>query len=400
MMNRISSRKTYIYTNQAAVFTPTEVLLYFSLILNLIYSLSYPAYTVLHSCYHLIIFGVTVLLFVCEFKIRVNLLKAFGLALFLLMSITAILINNSGLGLIILIVWPLVIIYVFKNHSFSANYMDRINSLMLIGWLFAAVTTLKYNAQFFKNFEGQLEFEEINPNTIAIIITFTSLFLALYIDHTSKSKFLKTIVYVISLAALYRTSARASFIAYLAVLLLGVFGKNLIKRSKKTAILITAAIVTVGIAFPFVYTLLFSKGIISYHTLFLGKRVFTGRQYIWLNLWEYLQTHKDAYIWGVGYTTELYSKGTFNMHNAFIMIFAQYGIPIFLIYLWFIFRVVHRLYHNKKCISDVQFKCFQILIYVLIVGFGETILTYLPNLIFIAMAIGIGSREQPGGLTL
>ena len=52
------------------------------------------------------------------------------------------------------------------------------------------------------------------------------------------------------------------------------------------------------------------------------------------------------------------------------------------------------MYNKSGNISDLQFKCYQIVVYVLIVGFGEGVLTYLPNMIFIAMAIGIGNREK------
>ena len=76
------------------------------------------------------------------------------------------------------------------------------------------------------------------------------------------------------------------------------------------------------------------------------------------------------------------------------MVFAQYGLPTFVVYLAYIFSSAAGMYGQSGRISDLQFKCYQILLYVLIVGFGETVLSSLPNLIFIAMAIGIGRRER------
>ena len=76
------------------------------------------------------------------------------------------------------------------------------------------------------------------------------------------------------------------------------------------------------------------------------------------------------------------------------MIFAQYGLPTLLVYLAYIIYSLAGMYGKSGQISDLQFKCYQILLYVLIMGFGETVLSYLPNLIFIAMAIGIGCRER------
>ena len=82
------------------------------------------------------------------------------------------------------------------------------------------------------------------------------------------------------------------------------------------------------------------------------------------------------------------------MHNAYLSIFAQYGIPLLMCYIWYILHSFKKMYSKYERISDLQFKCYQILIYILIVGFGEGVLSYLPNMIFIAMAIGVGNREK------
>lgn len=375
-------------------FTMTELLLYIALIINLLYSLFYPVYTSLHSFYHIIILSFIIIIYMAEHILNMKLNSVFGLVVFLGSTIITILINHSGLGLVINILWPLTIIYVFKNSKLTSRYLKRINFLMLIGWIVALIATFSYNEQFFANFEAGIEMEGVNPNTMAIIIVFTSLFIQLYIDSTFKSKFAKAVIYIFSFAALYRTKSRATLVAFAVVLLMEFLFSKKIKNSKLFGIMIPILIITAGIVFPFVYTSLFTHGIISYHTVFLGKRVFTGRQYIWLSLWEYLQQHKSAFLWGVGYNTELYSRGTFNMHNAYLSIFAQYGIPLFLCYIGYILHSFKKMYSEYGHISDLQFKCYQILVYVLIVGFGEGVLSYLPNMIFIAMAIGIGNREK------
>ena len=398
-MNDINTGKMNIATDAQSrrgttSFTRTEVILYLALIINLLYSLFYPVYTALHGFYHIIVLVFAMLIFTAELKVKVNLNKAFMLVAFIGLTIAAILINHSGLGLVINIIWPLTIIYIFRNSRFSSNYLNKINLLMLVGWLIALLATFTYNEQFFANLEAGIEMESVNPNTMAIIIVFTALFLELYIDSTSKSKFLKVLIYLVSLLALYRTRSRTSLVAFAVILLLEFLLKGKIRKSKKLGMLIPVTSIIAGIVSPFVYTLLFTQGIVSYHTLFLGKRIFTGRQYIWLNLWEYLQQHKNAFLWGVGYNTELYSRGTFNLHNAYLSIFAQYGIPLFVFYIWYILRSFSGMFNSYGKITDLQFKCYQVLVYVLIVGFGEGVLSYLPNMIFIAMAIGIGIREK------
>lgn len=306
-------------------------------------------------------------------------------------SRSSIWINHSGFGLLSTIAWPIVLIYMLKNSSLSDNYINKFSFLFFIGWIFAVITSFNYSDSYFENFE--LNYTGLNPNTIAIIIVVTCLFIMLYMKNTTIQKPIKAFVYLISAYALYRTKSRTSIFAFAPVLLMEFFLKKRIVKSKKTAIIIMAAIIAGGIIFPVIYVNLFTKGIISYDAQIFGKRIYSGRQYIWLNLWEYLQNNKNAYIWGTGYNETFYI-GSFNLHNSYLMIFAQYGIPILIIYLFYLFKSVLNMFGKSNYITDIQFTCYQILIYVLMVGFGETILSYAPNMIYIAIAIGIGCRER------
>ena len=374
--------------------TVPELILYLAVIINLMFSLAYPVYNAIHEYYHLIAFSFAVLLIVCEINIKINIINTVKIILLVAISMMILYLNNSGFGVIIQILWPLTIIYVIKRDRFSGDFINRITFLMLVGWLMAFLAANNIDPKFFEYIEAGIEVDSLNPNTIAIIIVFTALFLELYVDSHSKSKLVKMIIYMLSLIALYQTQSRTSMIAYMLVLVLGMFVNKTIRKSRKIGMLIVVTVVAVGIVFPLIYTMLYFYDVISYHTLFMGKRIFTGRQYIWLNLYEYLQVHTEAYLIGVGYNTELFSRGTFNLHNAYLMIFAQYGIPFLLVFLRYIYCSIKKMYDNVGQISDLQFKCYQVIIYTLLVGVTETILSYLPNMIFIAMAIGIGIRSK------
>lgn len=397
-MDRASTWETYvsenIRSNAKRTFSPSELIFYLALIIDIAYSVFYPVYSSLHDYYTYIIWMIILLLLFCGKKLKYSRRKTVGMVALIGMSVLAIRMNGSGMGVLIQIVWPLCIIYMFKNFHISDAYLSRINVLMMAGWILAVAGSLSYTNAYFEAFEQNVKQGGINPNTIAMIIVTTCFFLGLYMDGKSKSKSWKMIVYLISFAALYRTRARTSMVAFFAILMVELLLKRKIKRSKKLALLLIVLIIAAGIIFPFVYVGLYTNGIITYDTVFLGKRVFTGRQYIWANLWNYLQEHHGAFIWGVGYNTELYSRGTFNLHNAYLMVFAQYGLPILVAYLAYIIYSAAGMYGKSGRISDLQFKCYQILLFVLLVGFGETMLSYLPNLIFIAMAIGIGCHER------
>lgn len=397
-MDKVIARKAYVSANirgnRRRVFSPNEIIFYLVLSLNIAYSVVYPVYSALHEYFTYVVTIFAILIFACGKKLKYSGINTVVVIAFIGMNVLAIIMNGSGMGVLIQIIWPLSIIYMFKNFHIPNAYIGRINVLMMVGWILAVAGSLSYTDAYFEAFEKNVEQGGINPNTIAIIIVTTCLFLGLYIDSKSKSKSLKIIVYLISFAALYRTRARTSMVAFFANLITELLLKKKIEKSKKLALLLVALIIAAGIIFPFIYVGLYANGTITYDTQFLGKRVFTGRQYIWMNLWSYLQNNYNAFIWGVGYNTELYSRGTFNLHNAYLMIFAQYGLPTLVVYLVYIIYSVAGMYGKSGRISDLQFKCYQILLYVLIVGFGETVLSYLPNLIFVAMAIGIGCRER------
>jgi O-Antigen ligase. len=397
-MNRVSTRKAYvsesIISDKTRMFSLSEFIFYLALILDIGYSVFYPVYVALHDYFTYIIWAMLILMLACGKTVRFSGLKLLGLAAFIGVNIAAILVNGSGIGVIIQFIWPLYIIYMFKNFHIPDAYIGRINVLMMAGWILAIIGSLTYTDAYFEAFEKNMDTEGINPNTIAIIIVITCLFLGMYIDSKSKSRFWKILVYLSSFAALYRTRSRTSLVAFVAILTVELILKKKIEKSRKLALLLVAIIIAAGIIFPLIYVGLYANGVVTYDTLFLEKRFFTGRQYIWINLWNYLQNNHDAFIWGVGYNTELYSRGSFNLHNAYLMIFAQYGFATLLVYLAYIFYSASSMYGRSGRISNLQFKCYQILLYVLIAGFGETVLSYIPNLIFIAMAIGIGCREQ------
>lgn len=397
-MNQANTRKAYVSEricgNQRRIFSPSELIFYLALMMDIAFSVFYPVYTALHDYYTYIIWIIIILMLACGKILRYSGLKILGLVAFIGMNIAAILVNGSGVGVIIFFIWPLCIIYMFKNLHLPDSYIGRINVLMMAGWILAIIGSLRYTDAYFEALEKNMYIEAINPNTIAIIIVTTCLFLGLYIDSKTKSKFQKILVYLLSFTALYWTRSRTSLIAFLAILMVELILKKKVEKSKKWALLLIAIVIAAGIIFPFIYVGLYTSGGVTYDTQFLGKRLFTGRQYIWINLWNYLQNNYGAFIWGIGYNTELYSRGSFNLHNAYLMIFAQYGLPTLLVYLAYIFHSTASMYGKFGRISDLQFKCYQTLLYVLIVGFGETVLTYMPNLIFIAMAIGIGCRER------
>lgn len=376
-------------SEKRAVFNRVELLFYGVLVFNSVYALSFPVYIALYEQYSKMIVALLALMFIAAGKVRIAANKAALLCGFVAVCLVNILVNHSGLGVLEYIVWPLSIVYFLKKLRLPGAYINRISLIMLVSWALSVAASFQYRNMAFEDGVAG-----INPNTVAVVISTSCLFIKLYLSKRYRSWLLYVPLYALSLFGLYQTRSRTSLIAFIAILLMELVLKKRIKRSRRLAMGIMVAVVAVGILVPFVYVAMFSSGRFTYNTLFLGKRLFSGRQYIWQNLWEYVRQHRIVYLVGTGYNTDFYSRGSFNLHNSYLMIFAQFGLPILAGYLYYVYRSVSGMYNMQGHISDIQFVCYQIIILVLIIGFSETILVYLPNLIYFAMALGIGQRER------
>ena len=351
------------------LFNRVELLFYIILIFNCLYTQFYPVYLALYDYYSRIIISFIALMFIFARQVRVNKGYTVAVGVFLLFSLGVILVNHTGLGVLLYFVWSLAIIYFLKGMKFSSDYITRLSKIMIVIWGIAV-----------------------------FMISVSCLFIELYISKRSKSKLTRILLYVVSLCALLRTRARTPLVAFICVLSIGFLFKNAIKHSKKIALVLLISVIVMGIVFPFLYVYMFEHMNISYDTVILGKRLFTGRQYIWQNVMTYVQNHKETYLWGTGYNATFYSRGTFNLHNSYWGIFAIFGIPVLLICLWYLIHSVSTMYSKRGYISDLQFVCYQIIMLFLIISFGETIMINLSCLIYLAMAIGIGCRERERGV--
>ena len=84
---------------------------------------------------------------------------------------------------------------------------------------------------------------------------------------------------------------------------------------------------------------------------------------------------------------------TFNLHNSYMQIFAEFGIIVFLIYFLFLFYVLARAYKDGK-ISQNKRNYLMMGFFLLIVGYTETILVYGLTLIFLLLSFGLLASQE------
>ncbi len=376
----------------------SEILFYVAVIINVGCSSSYSIYRILSSRFTMICMLLAVCIIVVSgATIELDVKMIIGFSLFMGISILVILINQSGVGVLSFYLWPLVIIFILSNLPMSPFYLDIVGLIMAAGWAYAFIQSSRYSSYFFNNMLIMVRAGTINPNTTAALTAMASLYVGMFLVKNSYSKVWMILVYGLSLGVIYRTRSRGVLAAYLAVMAVELLFKRLIMRCREFAEFVLFGAVLSGILFPVIYVNLYLQGILTYDMELNGKSLLTGRQFIWLNLWEYLKGHKSAYIWGLGYNTTIYASGRFNLHNAYLQLFAQFGTLIFIIFIGFILWSVYRMYAGTGLISDIQFKCYEVILLVFLIGLEETILTYFPFVLFYAAALGIGIRESMEG---
>lgn len=323
--------------------------------------------------------------------------EIFHLVLFFFLGLFVLIQNGSGLGNLILIGFQIAMIVLLSRVIITEKFFDRLNIIILIAWFFVAVTSMSFSYIYIQSIISGGEVRGFNPNTVALILGALYWLIISRLPQLKLGKYIKRMCggafTIITFVLIVRCRSRASMISLIAVLLLNiVFGKK-IKKSKKMACFIFIAIIAVGLIIPFIYTEMWRNPKLANLSIF-GKRLFTGRQYIWLNLFEYFKNNPVAYIIGCGYNETFYSKGIFNLHNSYLQLIATFGIPIFCIYIGYLFGSIKRAY--KSTIISNRKKDFLMLGYfLLIVGFFETNLTYLLMIILPVLSFGIlGSLES------
>lgn len=210
-----------------------------------------------------------------------------------------------------------------------------------------------------------------------------------YFRHKAKS-FLTT---VLAFIVVILSRSRAS----LAVLVVGlilyhVFGAK-ISKSKKLGLLVLIGVIAASVAFPIIYVALWRTSDSSMEIL--GKPLFTGREWIWNNLYMFIKDKPRSIMIGTGKAQELFWHGKYNLHNSSLALFSMFGlIPTLLYYLFVMSKTVDAYRVSEGALTEQQRSLYVIIVSVLLFGIGETILTYTLSMVFLSIALAWIDRKD------
>lgn len=368
-----------------------EWLLLGSFVINMAFFSIDSIYNLTSSYIHYFFILISVCMITINRRIKLEKKVIVCFILIIILSICALILNRSGMGNVTHFFWPITIMLIYKNGKHDHYFFGW---LSLISHFFFYFLVLKAIFVYSKIDASSLrEIHDsgvVNPNLAGLMIVL--LFFCCNISGKQTSWILKLFRLIAAGIGLLFCDSRGPLLALGVIIFLSVFFKPLIKNSGTFLIILLSFIITIGSLFPIIYVSIFKIGVLN-NTEVFGKQIFTGRQWIWINIFDYVKRHKEAYWIGTGYNTSFYvtagnSTGSFNPHNAYLMLFALFGLPITVLYLVFIIKIIKKSYKDGP-LNEMQIQALWILMVVFIVGFFETTLSFIPDLIFTGLALGI-----------
>ena len=152
-------------------------------------------------------------------------------------------------------------------------------------------------------------------------------------------------------------------------------------------------VIAASVAFPIIYVALWRTSDSSMEIL--GKPLFTGREWIWNNLYMFIKDKPRSIMIGTGKAQELFWHGKYNLHNSSLALFSMFGlIPTLLYYLFVMSKTVDAYRVSEGALTEQQRSLYVIIVSVLLFGIGETILTYTLSMAFLSIALAWIDRKD------
>jgi len=312
------------------------------------------------------------------------------------MGAGALYFNGSGFGYLMFLIFPMFTVSLLMKISLNKRFYSSLSTIVLCSWGLAAVTSIGFRGSYIDSLMDGASVDALNPNMVALVLGSAYWFVRAWIQRSRLRGELKLPVTLgfsmVTLGCILLCRSRTSLSAFfLLVLLDGILGERM-RLSKKLAYAFYWGIIMVGTLLPLGYVFLWENSTLKNISI-LGKSIFTGRQYIWGNLFEYMKQNPKAIWIGTDHNTDFYVMETFNLHNSYMQIFAEFGIIVFLIYFLFLFYVLARAYKDGK-ISQNKRNYLMMGFFLLIVGYTETILVYGLTLIFLLLSFGLLASQE------
>ncbi len=285
---------------------------------------------------------------------KTNLIFLFFLMFF---AFCSLILNGGGIGSIINIFTSICGVLLFSDCDIGKITKKLIFYICIV--LYILLFSMSFNS--WKLYTSGIW--EINPNSIGVALFLCYSVICLYI-HKNKEKpnyIFFPFFTLITFYAIYLTNCRSALLGIIIFFIanfLPIIGK--IVSDKRNIIFLL--LIIAGIIFPLVYIEMY-KNNVNFSIPFIGKRMYTGREQLWMYMIESMKQTENGLLLGVG-TNNVTGMGIIsNVHNWYLSILYSFGIFAFTVYyLMFLNKI-------KKCTNE---KVLITLLIIFLIGFVET----------------------------
>mgnify|MGYP001116410715 CR=1 FL=1 len=339
---------------------------------NKLFSL-YTSYSVI---YNLFFIAVLIILAPKPYKYK---------EVFFLIGITLFLMINSFLktgayGSALIILEVFLLITVLSKIRLEKRFIKISLLFMILLNIFLFLKSIQYLRA------GYVEF---NTNQLAMNAYISFIYIVILNNNLKRNKALTFISGILTVISINNYDSRTTLISMLAFIIF-VFvipKRTIIKR--KVYRFIYSIIIFMGFLIPYIYVQLW----INQFTLriqFMGKRLFTGREKMWMELYQKVDSLEDL-LFGVG-SKGIFSNELANAHNIPLHMIMVSGLVICIIYYAVLIRKFEILTKNNFSVSRLGFESLMGFWSMIIYGYFENPIQ--PNrMLFIFLLLSIFINE-------
>lgn len=367
-----------------------ELIILVAVVVNLVFFLVDSFYGSFYTRINYVLIVSGFLAVIATGKIRIKRTLLFGYVSLVLLAVLALHLNHSSVSTVVQLIWPLTLLVILSGKTLSESFINAvIRTSKLFILLYVAKTLFLYRGSDMSLYMTRNGY--VNANSTGLILIY--LFWTSTIRNEKRGFNRSELIWIaLVFTGVWFTNSRTSLLVFIGTIVLQLFFYERLRVNRKFLFVCLSIILVAGFAIPLIYVFLYESRMMGGATFF-GKRLFTGREWIWMNTFNYFHQNPITFIIGTGYNDMFNLQGSFNLHNAYIMLATQYGLLVTIGYLACILRILWKSYNSGK-LSPLKIKMVFVILTVLLVGLTEITLSYVPLLIFPGIALGILDNER------
>lgn len=309
---------------------------------------------------------------------NINKKDLISILIIFLLATVSLAFSNGGIGSILILLMSVLMVQVLSTTSFPPSY---IRIIPLVGFCLVILLFIKSFAVVddFKYFQET----ENNPNTMAYFIVYGFVYWFAFTNFSRLlNKVLCVALLIVAFYGIYNFSSRGAASAFICFFLMNLLPVRIYKSNYFINML--WLFVLISILFPLFYVYLYNNFI---DISLFNKSLYTGREEIWLRMFNAFGENPLAWLFGLGSHTELWVGHNLNVHNNFWAVLVNFGIFGFIMYYVFIIGKIKELttYMGNTMIRRLVIGFIS---YALFAGILESTTFWMPVLIYIYWGLG------------